>query len=75
MWIRKEKVLKLRSLYIKCGSPKERFLSRKVYISSVEDVKRGFIFADYIYHVRITKSKSFKLAGSIYHVRITKEMV
>ena len=33
VWITKEEVLKLRSLYIMCGSPKKKFLSCGVYIS------------------------------------------
>ena len=36
-WITKENVLKLQSLYIVCGSPKEMFYSSGVYISGVDD--------------------------------------
>ena len=61
VWITKEEVLKLRSLYIMCGSVKKKVLSCGVYISCVDHKRRSFKVAKSIFVVCITEKGVLKL--------------
>ena len=60
VWLTKQEVLKLRSLYIMCGSPKKKFYSFGVYMSCVDPERKSFKVVESIYHVWLTKREVLK---------------